>query len=68
MGCDRVTRETGRREPAERATLDGTEDRERQAHIRYNALKRGLLAQAALLRGEDRKLFRRLAEELHAQL
>jgi hypothetical protein len=50
---------------AQRSTGPQTENGKRA--VRYNALKHGLLAEASLLPGEDTALFRRLAEELHAQ-
>jgi hypothetical protein len=50
---------------AQRSTGPQTENGKRA--VRYNALKHGLLAEASLLPGEDTALFRRLAEEIHAQ-
>src|SRR6266511_2436726 len=50
---------------AQHSTGPQTENGKRA--VRYNALKHGLLAEASLLPGEDTALFRRLAEELHAQ-
>lgn len=50
---------------AQRSTGPRSENGKRA--VRYNALKHGLLAEASLLPGDDTALFRRLAEELHAQ-
>jgi hypothetical protein len=51
---------------AQRST--GPRTAEGKASIRYNAMTHGLLAQAAVIPGEDETLFQRMAEEIAEQL